>query len=176
MSGVTLPPLVERHTPNQSSRDATPITHLVWHATIGHYGPSIDVLCDPAYQASAHAVLREDGGELTQLVHLGMKAWHAYPYWNARSVGIEHASITRGFATHAQLERSARLFGWLCKHLAIPPVHGVDRPRGIVRHRDLGAVGGGHTDGPDDATWFGVYLPLIHANIVRDGYRSVYLA
>ena len=173
---VVLPPLVARHSPNQSSRDGTPITHLVWHATIGHYEPSIRVLCDPAYQASAHLLLREDGGECTQLVKLGAKAWHAFPYWNLRSVGVEHASITRTFATHAQLERSARIFGWLCKHLDIPPVHGIGRPRGIVRHRDLGAVGGGHEDGPDDHTWFAVYLPLIHENILRGGYRKSWAA
>lgn len=176
MSAVTLPPLTERHSPNQSGRDGTPITHLVWHSTIGHYAGAIASLCDPATRDSAHAVLREDGGELTQLVHLAMKAWHAYPYWNLRSVGIEHASLTRTFATHAQLERSARIFGWLCKHLAIPPVHGVDKPRGIVRHRDLGVVGGDHFDGPDDYTWHDVYLPLVRENLTRDGYRAVYLA
>jgi N-acetyl-anhydromuramyl-L-alanine amidase AmpD len=172
---VVLSPLVQRRSPNQSTRHATPITHLIWHATAGHYAPSVEWLCNPASDASAHVVLREDGSEATQLVHLDVKAWHAYPYWNLRSVGVEHASLFRGFATHEQLERSARLFGWLCKHLGIPPVHGVDRPAGIVRHRDLGVAGGNHSDGPDDATWFGVFVPLVRENVALGGYRKTYL-
>jgi hypothetical protein len=170
---VILPPLLQRHSPNQSSRNGVPITHLVWHATAGHYAPSINWLCDPAAQASAHLVVREDGGEATQLVPLEAKAWHAAG-WNPVSVGVEHASIGAGFATEEQRLRSQRIFGWLCLHLAIPPIFGLGKPRGIVRHRDLGIAGGGHYDGPTDAVWFDEFLPGVHAELERGGYRTVW--
>lgn len=170
-----LAPLRWRPSPNHSPRGGHEITHLVWHATIGRYAGAIETLCNPANQDSAHAVMREDGRETTQLVKVGEKAWHAYPYWNLRSVGVEHASLQRGFASHDQLVQSARLFGWLCKDLGIPAQHGVDKPRGIVRHRDLGVVGGNHFDGPDDHVWFDIYLPLIRGNIAVGGYRRDYL-
>ena len=170
---VVLPPLVQRKTPNQSSRNGAAVTHLVWHATAGHYAPSIDWLCNPAADASAHLVLREDGGECVQLVRLELKAWHAEA-WNGFSVGVEHASMGAGFASSSQLAESARLFGWLCWHLGIPPVFGLHRPRGLVRHRDLGVAGGGHSDGPTDQVWFGEYLPAVQREVTRGGFRKVY--
>lgn len=172
-SPVTLPRLVQRRSANQSGRSGQSVTHLVWHATAGHYGPSVAWLCEPAAHASAHIVLREDGAEATQLVHLAAKAWHAEA-WNGFSVGIEHASLGAGFASHAQLARSARVFAWLCLHLRIPPVYGLHRPRGIVRHRDLGVAGGGHFDGPSDQVWFGEYLPAVQRELHRGGFRKVW--
>ena len=173
MASVVLPPLEQRHSPNYSSRNGTPITHLVWHATAGHYQPSVDWLCNPAAQASAHLVLKEDGSEATQLVHLTDKAWHCVS-WNAFTVGVEHASTGAGFTGRAQEQVSARVFAWLCWHLKIPPVFGLHKPRGIVRHRDLGVAGGGHFDGPTDATWFGVFLPNVQAELARGGFRPVW--
>jgi N-acetyl-anhydromuramyl-L-alanine amidase AmpD len=169
-----LAPLEWMPSPNHSSRNGHAITHLVWHATIGEYVGSCEWLCNPAADASAHLVVREDGDETTQLVRLHDKAWHAFPYWNLRSVGVEHASLTQGFAEHAQLVQSARLFGWLCVHLGIPPVHGLHKPKGIVRHRDLGAAGGSHHDGPSDGVWFNDFLPAVRSNIAGGGYRKVY--
>ena len=173
MTVTVLPPLKQKHTPNQSSRNGQAITHLVWHATAGHYTPSIFWLCQPAADASAHLVLREDGGEATQLVNLEAKAWHAVA-WNGFSVGVEHASMGAGFASSPQVEVSARVFGWLCWHLNIPPVFGLHRPRGIVRHRDLGRAGGGHSDGPTDQVWFHEYLPAVQNEVARGGFRKVW--
>jgi len=147
------------------------ITHLVWHATAGAYAPSISWLCNPASQASAALVVREDGAEATQLVHLAAKAWHAVA-WNGFSVGVEHASRGAGFASHAQLVESARVFGWLCHKLGIPPVFGLHRPKGIVRHRDLGVAGGGHSDGPSDQVWFHEYLPAVQHELELGGFRK----
>src|SRR4051794_9107606 len=118
---VVLPSIVQRRSPNQSGRHGTPVDLLVWHETAGAYAGSVNWLCNPAAQASAHLVVREDGGEVTQLVPLAQKAWHAAAF-NPRSVGVEHANITRkGYATREQLEVSARIFGWLCLHLHVPP-------------------------------------------------------
>ena len=184
MSGVVLAPLAWEPSPNFSSRRGQAITHLVWHSTIGAYRGAISWLCEPTLynadgsvksgpDASAHLTVREDGEETAQLVKLHDKAWHAAA-WNPFTIGVEHASLTQGFASHAQLLQSARLFAYLCHVERIPPLHGLHRPRGIVRHRDLGVAGGGHHDGPSDQVWFHEFLPAVHAELVRGGLRKAY--
>ena len=172
MSAVVLAPLVWKPSPNYSSRNGSPIRRIVWHATAGAYAPSVAWLRNPAAQASAHLVIREDGGEVSQLVRLADKAWHAAAD-NPDSIGVEHASLGRGFAGPCQMQESARVFGWLCHHYGIPPLDATHRPTGIVRHRSLGAAGGGHSDGPDDVTWLH-FLTLVHAELVRGGFRKLY--
>lgn len=167
---TVLAPLNWRPSPNFSSRNGRQITHLVWHSTAGTYTGSVSWLCDPRADASAHLVIREDGAEVTQLVHLADKAWHAAA-WNGFSVGVEHASTGRGFASRAQERQSARVFGWLCHLYGIPPVDGLHRPKGIVYHRELGVAGGGHFDGPGAATW-AVFLEQVQHELVRGGFRK----
>lgn len=167
-----LPPLVWRRSPNFSSRHGDAITHLVWHSTGGSYAGAVGWLCTPAAGASAHLVIREDGGEATQLVHLADKAWHAVA-WNSFSVGVEHASLGRGFASAAQFNESARVFAWLCHEFHIPPLDGLHRATGIVYHRELGPGGGGHFDGPGAAVW-AAFLERVHAELVRGGFRKVW--
>lgn len=169
---VVLAPIVQRRSPNFSSRAGAAVTHLVWHATAGPYRGSVAWLCEPRAQASAHLVVREDGGEVTQLVRLADKAWHAAG-WNPWTVGVEHAAMGATFAGAAQERQSARVFGWLCHRYGIPPLDGLHRPRGIVRHRSLGAAGGGHSDGPPDDVWAG-FLERVQHELVRGGYRKVW--
>jgi len=147
----------------------------VWHETAGNYAGAVSWLCNPQADASAHLVVREDGKEATQLVHLSEKAWHAMAF-NSKSVGVEHANVTsKGYATENQLRVSARIFGWLCLHYKIPPRwsrHG-DNP-GVCRHSDLGAAGGGHFQcGPGDADWHR-FLAMLAAEIERGGYRKTW--
>jgi N-acetyl-anhydromuramyl-L-alanine amidase AmpD len=170
---VVLAPLVQRRSPNHSTRHGTHVDLLVWHETAGAYAGSVSWLCNPASEASAHLVIREDGGEVTQLVRLSEKAWHAAAF-NPRSVGVEHANVTaKGYATEQQLEASARIFGWLCLHFGIPPRwsrHGGEA--GVCRHLDLGSAGGGHTQcGPNLDGWTH-FLELLHHEVERGGYRD----
>jgi N-acetyl-anhydromuramyl-L-alanine amidase AmpD len=170
---VVLPDLKQRSSPNQSSRRGTAIDLLVWHETAGAYAGSVSWLCNPASQASAHLVVREDGLEATQLVPLHAKAW-AQAAYNPRAVGVEHANVTaKGYATDRQLQVSARIFGWLCLELGIPPRWargGVGH--GVCYHGELGAAGGGHTAcGPDRTGWLR-FLDLLHHEIERGGYKS----
>ena len=173
MAAVILPPLVQRHSPNQSARHGTRVDLLVWHETAGAYAGSVSWLCNPRSDASAHIVIDEHGTAATQLVPLAAKAWHAAAY-NARSVGVEHANTTaKGYATDEQLRVSARVFGWLCLHLGVPPrwARGGGGP-GVVRHLDLGQAGGGHLAcGPDLSGWLR-FLDLLHAELERGGYRD----
>jgi hypothetical protein len=101
------------------------------------------------------------------------KAWHAAAF-NSRSIGVEHANVTaKGYATVRQLRVSARIFGWLCLHLEIPPRWargGIGR--GVCYHGELGALGGGHPScGPDHSGWLR-FLDYLHAEMARGGYRE----
>jgi hypothetical protein len=170
---IVLPELVWRRSPNQSSRHGARIDLIVWHESAGHYKGDVSWLCNPDADASAHLVVREDGNEATQLVALDAKAWHAEDF-NRRSVGVEHSNLTRkGYATDHQLRVSARIFGWLCLHLAIPPRWargGVGR--GVCYHGELGLAGGGHTAcGPDPSGWLR-FLGYLHAEVARGHYRA----
>lgn len=172
---VALPPLRWKRSPNVSSRHGARIDLLTWHESAGVYRGDVSWLCNPRAEASAHLVIREDGGEVTQLVKLADKAWHAAAF-NPRSVGVEHSNLTaKGYATEAQLRVSARVFAWLCWKLAVPPRfarggHG----RGVCRHLDLGAAGGGHTQcGPSDATWHR-FLEMLHDELGRGGFRHTW--
>src|SRR5205085_4421468 len=110
-----------RESPNRSSRHGARVHLLVWHETAGAYAGSVAWLCNPKADASAHLVVREDGLEATQLVPLAEKAWHAAAF-NTASVGVEHANTTaKGYASEEQLRVSARIFGWLCIELGVPP-------------------------------------------------------
>lgn len=170
---ITLPELVWKRSPNQSDRHGARVDLLIWHESAGHYKGDVSWLCNPVADASAHIVLREDGNEATQLVALHRKAWHAYPHFNPVSVGVEHSNVTaKGYATDHQLEVSARIFGWLCLHLHVPPRWargGVGR--GVCYHGELGALGGGHTQcGPNPAGWHR-FLEHLHAEVARGHYR-----
>jgi N-acetyl-anhydromuramyl-L-alanine amidase AmpD len=168
-----LPPLTQRPTPNQSSRQGAGIIGVVMHVTQGSYGGAVSWLCNPQSQASAHIVLREDGNEATQLVHWGEKAWHAVAA-NPHFIGIEMA----GFYNHesdAQLHSAARIVGYLCHHFGIPAVwnvkHGGAFTPGITRHADLGLAGGGHFLCPmtDEARWQ-FFIALCQHEYTRGGY------
>ena len=172
---TTLAPLVWKPSPNRSTRDGARIDLIVWHETAGPYRGAVEWLRDPRARASAHLVVREDGREVTQLVRLADKAWHAAAF-NAHAVGVEHANVTpKGYATEAELRESARIFAWLCWHLGIPArwaPGGVGR--GVVRHLELGALGGGHTScGPGDATWHR-FLGLLALEAQRGDFRKTW--
>ena len=145
------PPSVWRPSPNYNSRPAGyGVSLIVIHTCEGGYAGCWGWLRNSAAQASAHYVVKEDGGEITQLVREAQRAWHVAASYecsragnqqcnrngvstNHFSVGIEHA----GFASQAsfppgQIEASARLSCDIARD------HGVVRDRNhIVGHGQL---------------------------------------
>src|SRR6187397_2341234 len=90
---VILPyPLPYRRSPNQSHRSPGVVPYLiVWHRPVGSYHGSVDWLCNPASQASAHIVTEGKGTGVdvaTQLVPWHEKAWTQGSF-NSASYGIE---------------------------------------------------------------------------------------
>jgi len=145
-----LPTLLWRPSPNFSSRHGARVDLIVLHDCEGEYNGSIRWFETSQSNVSAHFVVREDGGEVTQMVDLADSAWHACAF-NRRSVGVEMGGFaSRGFDS-ALLATTARMVAYFCYHLQIAVCHarGGVGP-GIASHSDLGGAGGGHHDPSDD--------------------------
>src|SRR5438552_2216096 len=134
-------PAVWRASPNVDQRpaDQTGTLHMVIiHTCESDYASCWSWLVNPASQASAHYVVDEDGGEISQLVREPDRAWHIAALYdcalnrrhdcglngvqgNDFTVGIEHA----GFASQtsfpaSQLEASAALVCDVTRDRGIP--------------------------------------------------------
>jgi hypothetical protein len=133
---------VQRPSPNQNERPAGEtgrVQMVVVHSCEGGYAGCWSWLASPESGVSAHYVVREDGGEITQLVPGSKRAWHIAARYdctlngshacgtlngaqsNHFTVGVEHA----GFASQtawpaAQVDASARLVCDVTRRRAIP--------------------------------------------------------
>lgn len=120
---------------NQSARSGGEgaIRRIVLHTTEGSYAGAISWFQNPASSVSAHFVVRRSDGEVTQMVKLDKKAWHACNN-NNDTIGIEQ----EGFAnsptqwTPQLLDASARLTATLVNRHSIP----IDRTH-IVGHGEI---------------------------------------
>jgi N-acetyl-anhydromuramyl-L-alanine amidase AmpD len=156
-----LPTLCWSASPNFSSRGGTRVDLIVLHDCEGSYEGSIRWFEMSQSKVSAHYVVREDGGEVTQMVDLADNAWHACAF-NRRSVGIEMGGFARRGFDPLLLATTGRIFAYLCHHLQIPVRHarGGVGP-GIASHSDLGAAGGGHHDPSDDPIFMENFLRVV---------------
>lgn len=159
---IALPRLHWLPSPNFSARTSS-VDLIVVHDTEGGYSGAISWFANPASKVSAHFVLREDGAEAMQMVHLDKKAWHAVKL-NSRSIGIEMAGFAaKGFAD-AEWIAAARVVAWLLKEYKLPvqwAKKGVGP--GFTSHYDLGASGGGHTDPTTDNAKWQRFVDLVQA-------------
>jgi N-acetyl-anhydromuramyl-L-alanine amidase AmpD len=169
-----LPTLLWRPSPNFSSRRGTRVDLIVLHDCEGGYDGSIRWFEMSRSNVSAHYVVREDGGEATQMVDLADNAWHACAF-NRRSVGVEMGGFAnRGFDTPL-LAATARIFAYLCHHLQIPVRHaraGVGP--GVASHSDLGAAGGNHHDPSDDPFFMERFVSMVDDEHRKDHFPDVW--
>ncbi|MBI5494183.1 MAG: N-acetylmuramoyl-L-alanine amidase, partial [Deltaproteobacteria bacterium] len=174
--------------PNYSSRNGADVDTIVIHDTEGSYSGSISWLANTASQASAHYCIRSSDGQITQMVKLANKAWHAgNSGFNARSVGIEHegyVSDPSRWFTDVMYRKSADLVKWLANRYAVP----LDRTH-IIGHYQVPSSGNGapcsttatncggaghHTDpGNGGRGWrWDYYLSLIRGGSTSSGGTS----
>jgi N-acetyl-anhydromuramyl-L-alanine amidase AmpD len=67
-------------------------------------------------RVSEHYVVRQDGGEATQMIDLAHNAWHACAF-NRRSIGVETGGFaSRGFEAPL-IATTAHMFAYLCHQL-----------------------------------------------------------
>jgi N-acetyl-anhydromuramyl-L-alanine amidase AmpD len=109
---------------NKSSRRGRQIDSIVIHTTEGKYGSAVSWLKNPHSKVSAHYVIREDGGEIRQLVSDEDAAW-AQTYYNERGIGIECAGYASRASTWTPGLKAAlvELVAWLAKTHGVSVAH-----------------------------------------------------
>jgi N-acetyl-anhydromuramyl-L-alanine amidase AmpD len=146
MTTNALPVLKQVPSPNYSSRGGARISKIVVHDTEGSYAGAVAWFAQKISQVSAHLVMREDGGEVTQCVALDANAWAVCAY-NRQTISIEGAGSEANGFSDAWWATMATLVAWLLHRYDLPcreAASGVGD--GFCSHADLGAAGGGHHD------------------------------
>lgn len=177
---VTLPsPLPYKQSPNYSERrhGITPYL-IVVHRPVGAYGPSINWLCNPNSQVSAHVITEGNGTGVdvaTQLVPWDKKAW-ACAAFNTASYNLEIDDDAWNGNDLGAAFTAARIVGYLCTRTGIPPdwSRAPSSQPGIVRHYDLGRAGGGHTDPTTDPVLWRWFIQQCRREYDRGGYRPTW--
>lgn len=140
--------------PNHSSRNGTPISMLVLHATVGSGASALAWLTNPASRVSSHYLIFKSG-TIYRLVdddraawHAGRSNWHGVTDVNAVSLSIELENRNDGKDVYppAQLNSCRDLCRALITRYAIE--------RGdVVRHLDIAIPRGRKTDPKGFPNW-----------------------
>lgn len=137
--------------PHHSGRSGAAIDRVVIHTTQGSYAGAVSWFQNSSSQVSSHYVIRSSDGEITQMVLLENRAWHAgNSNYNARSVGIEHEGYVSDpgrWYTEAMYSQSAQLVAWLTDRYGIPR----DRAH-IIGHYQIPSSGSGAACSPNATT------------------------
>lgn len=154
----TYPHIEVRHnSPNHSSRLGARPTLIVVHATAGHNRPGVvdlqslgEWFGETSSQVSSH-VATDNEGNSARFVVDQLKAWHVAAY-NRMALGIEQVMPGDGTElSEAMYHETARWIALFSKRWDIP-IHkakvsgGSVLKSGIIRHSELGALGGNHND------------------------------
>lgn len=182
---AVLPPLKWRESPNSSPRLA-PVRLVVVHRPVGSYAGSIEALCNPTHEASAHVIVREDGREATQLVKWDRKAWACVSF-NSASDNIETPDwIWEDVKMDAKRTAERLRVMRICAHIVAFRLHVRGFPahyltgthllnaKGFTRHYDLGAAGGGHEDPTTDTTRWFQFVHMVEEELARGGFRKTW--
>lgn len=155
-----LPQPIWRPSPNFSQRIGR-VDLVVLHDTQGGYAGAISWFANAHAQVSAHFVMREDGGEIAQMVALADKAWACCAF-NSRSINLEMAGFAKQGYGEAEWAAAAELVATLLHVHQIPAqwARGGVGP-GFCSHFDLGAAGGGHTDPTTDQAVWGAFIDRV---------------
>ena len=169
---VILPPLRQHASPNVSDRQHGIVPYLVvLHRPVGSYAGAERTLTDRAAQVSAH-ILTDSNREAVQLVPWDRKAWTCASF-NSVSYNLEIDDDAWNGNDPAAFATAARIAAFLCKRTGIPPSWSSDPSRvpGLVRHYDLGRLGGGHTDPTTDTRLWQTFVRAVRAEYDRGGFR-----
>lgn len=136
--------------PFHSERSVARPSLIVLHSTESHNAPGLSDLRaignwfqNPAAKVSSH-ICTDGEGHTARYVPDSLKAWHCAGS-NSVSLGIEQiGSASQNFWPTAQLKTTARWIAYYSLRYDIPIR--VSTTRGVCRHSDLGAAGGGHND------------------------------
>lgn len=182
---VILPPdLLWKPTAASSSRHGATVDLVVVHrwgvrytteaAEAQSYHGVVNFFGDPANRASAHVVFPGSAvpGEATQMVAWDQMAWAEAAY-NPVADDIESADAIWIGGDSEGMAVLARIVADRLHVRGLPPVW--SNRRGLCRHADLGAAGGGHTSCPttDLAQWRH-FVSLVQHEHARGGFRPTW--
>lgn len=171
---MTLPAPLWKPSPNFSQRNGAGVDLIVVHDTEGGYAGAVGWFANAHSQVSAHYVLRQDGGEVTQMVAVADKAW-ACCNFNSRSINLEMEGFAKDGYGEAEWQAAADLVATLLHIHQIPVVwsRGGVGP-GFCSHFDLGAGGGGHTDPTTDPSVWASFVDRVEASAARGDFPATY--
>lgn len=147
---------------------------IVVHRPVGSYAGTVEWLCDPRAQASAH-IVTEGSTQATQLVPWDVKAWACVAF-NAASYNLEIDDDAWSGHDPGALATAARIVAFLCKRTGIPPrwTQNPTHAPGVCRHYDLGIAGGGHTDPTEDERLWRQFITAVDREYNRGGFRGTW--
>ncbi len=137
------PPAIPNYTPcnHTDGRNHVVDTWVNHWIGVGTYAGAIAWFHNCDAQVSAHFVIRNYDGEITQVVYLADTAWHCgaagYPYNNSRSIGVEHEATVSDpdqWNSQPMLEASTLMAHVLCSEYGIPLLRSMP---GIQGHNDM---------------------------------------
>lgn len=151
---------VAAHKNNYSTgRGGTAIDRWINHwIGSGTYAGAISWFQDPTSNVSAHFVVRQSDGELTQMVRIANTAYHAGNWnYNQRSIGIEHEATPSNpwptSSTAPMLVVSTDCCRYFCNLYGIPKTRSY-----IIGHQEVPGVA---TDCPGPLPW-DIYMALVN--------------
>jgi hypothetical protein len=151
--------VIRENVRNQSSRNGCELRLIVVHSTESLNIPDsardlrgiADWFDNPSAQASSHVVTDADG-QSARLVPDDRKAW-TQAFYNPWCLSIEQIGrAAAGHWAHAEVEESARWIAMWHERHNIPirkgrvTADGRISQTGVIRHSELGRLGGGHSD------------------------------
>jgi N-acetyl-anhydromuramyl-L-alanine amidase AmpD len=102
------------------------------------------------------------------MVGFGQIAWHVKSF-NSRAIGIEMAGREANGFPEAQLQATANLTAYLCRHYEIPPIWSkTGSGKGVCQHKDLGVAGGGHHDFTASTEVWKRFLKMVNEAYILD--------
>jgi hypothetical protein len=172
---VPLPPLRQHPSPNQSARSHGIVPYLVVvHRPVGGFAGAESTLTSSGSGVSAH-LLTDSNREAVQMVPWDRKAWTCASF-NSASYNLEIDDDAWNGTDWDGFRAAARIVAFLCKRTGIPPVW-TRKPLsvpGVIRHYDLGAAGGGHSDPTTDAVLWRRFVARVKAEYDHGGFREMY--
>jgi hypothetical protein len=171
---VTLPPLKQAPSPNQSARihgnDAVDL--IIVHSPEGPYAGMVKYLQNPNSGVSYHILVKEDGSEATQLVPYGRKAWHA-GVQNSRSEGISLCDYARNIRAFSPGGRKlARIVAFRLYKRGLKPVwrRKGEVGGGFCRHADIQAD---RSDPMNLSRWL-AFVAMVKFQYYLGGFRKTW--
>ena len=131
-----------------ASRSAGDIRWAIIHTIEGSYETGINVFNDPGSNASAHYVVGDEPGQMTQMVDDADIAYTAGNYdYNSAGLNFEHEGFAAEGHPDSLYQNAADIVGWVCEEYGIPKTH----PSGVAPASPSEGGGGviGHAQVPD---------------------------